>query len=71
MVWIWNFQTMFYCVLAYFKPNFNPISYIDEKLWIIKVGKLDVSGRPLFANPVTYKVNQGKPKWVPLKRAGW
>ena len=30
------------------------MSYLNIKLWSLKVRKLDVCGRPLFANPVTY-----------------
>jgi len=53
MVWLWNFHIMFYDVLTYLKPNFNSTAHLDGKLWIVKVWKLDVCGRPLFANPVT------------------
>ena len=56
MAWIWNFHTMFYFVVAYFKLNFNSIAHSDGKLWIVKLWKLDVCGRLLFANPVTYKI---------------
>ena len=30
------------------------MAVFNLKLLIVKVGKLDVCGRPLFANPVTY-----------------
>jgi len=53
MVWIWNIHTMFYSVLAYFN---NLIAHSDEELRIVKIWKLDVCGRPLFTNPVTYIV---------------
>jgi len=47
---------MFYCVVAYFKPNFSSIAHSDKKLWIVKVWKLDVCGRPFFANPIANRV---------------
>ena len=50
----WNFHTMFSYFIAFFWPNLNPIALSDGKLWIIKVRKLDVCGRPLFVNLVTY-----------------
>jgi len=56
MLWIWNFHTIFYYILACFTPNFVSIAYSYWELWIIKVWKLDVCGRPLFANLVTYGV---------------
>ena len=35
--------------------SFKLVSYLSTKLWrSFKVRKLDVCGRPLFANPVTY-----------------
>ena len=34
-------------------PNFKPTAVFNLKLLIVKVGKLDVCGRPLFANLVT------------------
>ena len=48
-------------------PNFKAMAVFNLKLLITKVDKLDVCGRPLFANPVTnivvlhiitYKVQQ-------------
>ena len=39
---------------SHYSPNFKPITYCNLKLLIIKVSILDVCGRPLFANPVTY-----------------
>jgi len=35
-------------------PNFNALAVSNLKLWISKISKLDVCGRPLFANPVTF-----------------
>jgi len=35
-------------------PSDQISAFTDLKLQIIKVGKLDVHGKPLFANPVTY-----------------
>ena len=32
---------------------FNSIAFTNLKLQIVKVGKLDVCGRPLFASPIT------------------
>ena len=34
--------------------NFRLICYLNTKLWSSKFIELDVCGRPLFANPVTY-----------------
>jgi len=46
VVCIWNFHTMFYCVLAHLKPNFNPIVHSDGKLWIVKVRKMNMFEDP-------------------------
>ena len=34
--------------------NFKFVSFLNTKLWSSKFTELDVCGRPLFANPVTY-----------------
>jgi len=38
---------------THFCPNFKLMAVFNLKLWIVKVGELDVWGRPLFANQVT------------------
>jgi len=35
-------------------PTFNAMAVFNLKLWIVNVGKLDVCGRSLFTNPVTF-----------------
>ena len=35
--------------------SFKLVSYLSTKLWSFKIRKLDVCGRPLFANSVTIK----------------
>ena len=52
--WSWNFFQPFSYVGTFCWPNFKSVACANLKLWIVKVGKLDVCGRPLFANPVTY-----------------
>ena len=37
--------------------NFKGLAVFNLKLLIVKVGKMDVCGRPLFANPVTIMFN--------------
>ena len=52
--WSWNFLQSLSYVGTFCWPNFKSVACTNLKLWIVKVGKLDVCGRPLFANPVTY-----------------
>jgi len=51
--WSWNFFQPLSYVGTFCWPNFKSVACANLKLWIVKVGKLDVCGRPLFANPVT------------------
>jgi len=54
MIWSWNFLQPLSYVSASCWSNFKLIAFTNWRLWIIKVSNLDVCGRPLFANPVTY-----------------
>jgi len=49
---IWKFSTF----LHHRFPKFKAFGVFNLKLWIIKVVKLDVCGRPLIANRVTILV---------------
>ena len=53
-IWSWNFLQPLTYVGTFCLPNFKSIALSNLTLRIVKVGKLDVCGRPLFANPVTY-----------------
>ena len=52
-----KFYLMFpyHCSLGY--RNFKAMFYVDFKLWLIKVVKLDVCEWRVFAKPVTYTVH--------------
>ena len=51
---ICNFFHPLSSVITHFGLNFKPIALHNLWLRIIEVGKLDVCGRPLFTNPVTF-----------------
>jgi len=53
-----NFLNLLAYVGAHYWPNFKAKTVFNLKLWVFKVGKLDVRVRPLFANPVTYNSNK-------------
>ena len=38
--------------------NFKAVVYLQAELHLLKVEKLDVCIRPLFANPVTYAATE-------------
>ena len=50
----WSFLHLFTYVSTHCCPNFKALALSNLKLWITKVSKLDVYGRPLFTNLVTY-----------------
>jgi len=50
----WKFSHLLSYVGTHYCPNFMAMDVFNLKLWIIQVGKLDVHGRPLSTNPVTY-----------------
>ena len=55
-VWYWNFLQPLTFVGVSCLPNFKSIAFTNLKLEIVKVNKLDVCWRPLFANPVTFYI---------------
>ena len=48
-IWNWNFSQPLSYVGAFCWPNFKSIAFTNLKLQLVKV---DVHGRPIFANPV-------------------
>ena len=42
----------YYCSIA--STSFKPISFVDLKLWLVKVVKSDVCEWRVFAEPVAY-----------------
>ena len=55
-IWNWNFLQPLNCVGASCWTNFKSTAFTKFKLLqIVEVGNLDVCGRPIFANLVTYR----------------
>ena len=50
----WNFLHLLTYVGTHCCPNFKAMAVFNVKLWVVKVSKVDVCGRPLFANPVIF-----------------
>ena len=50
---IWSWQLSIYVDTSWWS-NVTSVAITNLKLWIIKVGKFDVCGKPSFANPVTF-----------------
>jgi len=55
----WNFLHLLTYDCNQCWPNLKAIPLPNLMFWFSKVGKLDVCGRPLFANPVTYDLYIG------------
>ena len=60
--WSWNYLQSLSYVDTFSWPNFKSVyvACTNLKLWIIKVGKVDVWGRPLFANVTSLHKQQTK-----------